>query len=211
MGVIKRGLLGGFSGRVGNIVGSSWKGIAVMKSLPLSVANPRTAGQVGQRTAFSACVVVAGILLAEIIKPFWDRFAQKMSGYNDFMSKNVTNFSSSGVLDYPNFVISVGALLGLPDLVVTADNSDNEITIAFSDNSGTGNALATDEVSIVVYNSTQDYWDQYPAEFSRDNGNAGIAESVMTTGDVLKVYVAVRRADGTLVSGTQFASVVVAA
>ncbi len=40
MGIIKRGILGGFSNKVANVVGSSWKGINTMRALPLSVANP---------------------------------------------------------------------------------------------------------------------------------------------------------------------------
>jgi len=30
MGTIKRGILGGFSGKVANVVGTSWKGIALL-------------------------------------------------------------------------------------------------------------------------------------------------------------------------------------
>ena len=48
MGILKQGILGGFSGKVANVVGTSWKGIAVIKAMPLSVANPKTAGQVAQ-------------------------------------------------------------------------------------------------------------------------------------------------------------------
>lgn len=46
MGTIKKGILGGFSGKVGTVVGSSWKGIAYMRSLPQNMKNPRTEGQV---------------------------------------------------------------------------------------------------------------------------------------------------------------------
>jgi len=53
MGTIKQGILGGFSGKVGNVVGASWKGIDYIRSLPSSVSNPRTPGQVTQRTKFS--------------------------------------------------------------------------------------------------------------------------------------------------------------
>jgi hypothetical protein len=42
MGTIKQGILGGFSGKVGTVVGASWKGIAYMRSLPQKVKNPRT-------------------------------------------------------------------------------------------------------------------------------------------------------------------------
>lgn len=38
MGTIKQGILGGFSGKVGNVVGASWKGIDYIRSLPSSVS-----------------------------------------------------------------------------------------------------------------------------------------------------------------------------
>ena len=50
MGTIKKGILGGFSGKVGNVVGASWRGIEYIRSLPSSVRNPRTEAQVTQRT-----------------------------------------------------------------------------------------------------------------------------------------------------------------
>ena len=53
MGKISQGVLGGFSGKIGNVVGGSWKGIDYMRIKPASVANPRTAAQVDQRSKFS--------------------------------------------------------------------------------------------------------------------------------------------------------------
>jgi hypothetical protein len=52
MGKIKQGILGGFKGKVGTVIGSSWNGIAYMKGLPQSVRNPRTDAQVQQRNFF---------------------------------------------------------------------------------------------------------------------------------------------------------------
>lgn len=52
MGKIKQGILGGFKGKVGTAIGSSWNGIAYMKGLPQSVKNPRTDAQVQQREFF---------------------------------------------------------------------------------------------------------------------------------------------------------------
>ena len=52
MGKIKQGILGGFRGTVGTVVGSSWNGIAYMKGKPQSVKNPRSDAQVQQRTFF---------------------------------------------------------------------------------------------------------------------------------------------------------------
>lgn len=52
MGKIKQGILGGFKGKVGTVIGSSWNGIAYMKGLPQSVKDPRTDAQVQQRNFF---------------------------------------------------------------------------------------------------------------------------------------------------------------
>ena len=52
MGKIKQGILGGFKGTVGTVIGSSWNGIAYMKGKPQSVRNPRTDKQTAQREFF---------------------------------------------------------------------------------------------------------------------------------------------------------------
>ena len=42
MGKINQGILGGFSGKVGTVVGGSWKGTAYMRGLPtLIIINTR--------------------------------------------------------------------------------------------------------------------------------------------------------------------------
>ena len=52
MGKIKQGILGGFKGKVGTVIGSSWNGIAYMRGLAQSVKNPKTAAQLQQRAYF---------------------------------------------------------------------------------------------------------------------------------------------------------------
>ena len=104
MAVIKRGILGGFSGSVGNIVGSSWKGIATMKAKPLSVANPQTAGQTAQRTKFAGIVALASQFLVSIVKPLWDRFAQGESGYNAFVKENIDTFVGTVFTNFNDFI-----------------------------------------------------------------------------------------------------------
>src|SRR5690606_15981400 len=98
MGKIKRGILGGFQGKVANVVGSSWKGIAVMKSLPLSVANPNTAKQQTARGKFSYATRYGSELLVNWIKPLRDRFAQQESGYNLWVKQNIGAISDEGVI-----------------------------------------------------------------------------------------------------------------
>ena len=60
MGKIKQGILGGFRGTVGTVIGSSWNGIAYMKGKPQSVRNPRTDAQVQQRNFFKEVQELVG-------------------------------------------------------------------------------------------------------------------------------------------------------
>ena len=64
MGTIKQGILGGFSGKVGTVIGGSWKGISYMRSQAQSVKNPRTDGQLSQRSKFA--------LALDFLKPLTD-------------------------------------------------------------------------------------------------------------------------------------------
>ena len=63
MGVITKGILGGFKGKVGTIVGANWKGIDTVRSMPSSVANPRTSGQMLNRGKFKMISMLASTFL----------------------------------------------------------------------------------------------------------------------------------------------------
>jgi hypothetical protein len=52
MGKIKQGILGGFKGKVGTVIGSSWNGISYMRGQAQSQRNPRTEAQMQQRNFF---------------------------------------------------------------------------------------------------------------------------------------------------------------
>lgn len=85
MAIIHQGILGGLSKRIGNVVGASWKGIPVLRIYQPNVANPDTTAQRTQRAAFKLVAYYGSELLATLIKPVWDRFAIKQSGFNAFL------------------------------------------------------------------------------------------------------------------------------
>lgn len=205
MATISRGILGGFKGSVANVVGSSWKGIATMKSKPLSVANPRTAGQVGQRTKFTEAVKLAKYGLGNYVKPLWDRFAVKQSGYNAFVQKNIAFISDTGVVDYGQLNASVGTLGGLSELEMSVNFLTNLITLSWSDDSGTGNKLATDEVYVLVIakNNAGGFGLSNIANRA-DEGAIIDWSSLMEDTNQVYVYVSCRRSDGTIVSNSQY-------
>ena len=65
MGKIKQGILGGFKGKVGTVIGSSWNGIAYMRGLPQSQKDPKTTAQLSQRSFFREIQRLVGQLSAE--------------------------------------------------------------------------------------------------------------------------------------------------
>ena len=65
MGKIKQGILGGFKGKVGTVIGASWNGIAYMRGLAQSVKNPKTAAQLQQRAFFKDLQGLVGQLTDE--------------------------------------------------------------------------------------------------------------------------------------------------
>jgi len=209
MGVIKQGILGGFSGKVAGVVGTSWKGIAVIKSLPLSVANPKTAGQQAQRGAMTQIVLVARLLLASVLQPLWNPFAQKMSGYNAFVKENIATFATAGFVGFANFFSQRGSLINFDTIAVAANAGTSNITVTWVDNSGTADALATDTSNVVYYNLTQDYWGTAMAGADRSMGTAVISDTVMNATDALKVYVGAARVNISKVSDSAFIAVAV--
>lgn len=206
MGKIKQGILGGFSGKVANVVGSSWKGIAVMKSLPLSVANPKTAAQLLQRARFSILVKIAANILTSTVKPLWDRFAQKMSGFNAFVSKNFDAFSvDSSSLDLTLFSISEGKMLKAAAFDINWATATS-ITATWTDDASDPYALATDIPHIVIIDSLSLDAIAVPmGEVVRSNYTItkDIGLSIDSSHSCM-AFIAFARADGTIVSDTQY-------
>lgn len=158
MGTIKQGILGGFSGKVGTVIGSSWKGISYMRGQAQHVKNPRSAGQVNQRTKFA---LVLSFLqpVVPYIRVGYKSQAAKQTEFNAAFSytiKNaVTGSYPSYALDFTKIVVSKGGLTQVTGATATWDNNRNEVKIDWTDNSGVGNALATDKAMPFIYNKAK--------------------------------------------------------
>lgn len=154
MGKIKNGLLGPVSGKVGNVVGSSWKGVDYLRMLPASVSNPRTPAQLRQRAGFLLVVRFLRPLL-DLIKVGYSTYARRMSAYNAATSY-VLRHALSGEfpdlhLDYARVLLSRGNLRGLTEVQIQSAAS-LQLTLQWENNAFMGNALPYDKVAVVVYN-----------------------------------------------------------
>ncbi len=158
MGTISQGILGGVSGKVGNVVGGSWKGIDYLRIMPASVANPQTPAQMDQRSKF---VKVLNFLqpLVGFLRVGYKLYAIKMTQFNSAMSyilKNaVAGTYPNYTIDYPNVLVSRGTLTKAEGTALTSPQ-EAQVVVTWTDNSGTGDAKATDKTLLVVVSENKD-------------------------------------------------------
>ena len=159
MGKIKQGILGGFNGKVGTVIGSSWKGITYMRGLAQHVKNPRTAGQVYQRNAMKA-IALALRPIAPTLGITFAKSAGKMSGYNKAVSVNlkkaIVNQDGEPVVDYSKLILSKGTLtpfdyLNIDDM---SENGRYYLSVINSDNS----QVDYEGLIFFIYDPTEGSW-----------------------------------------------------
>src|SRR5690349_2360801 len=102
MGRIKKGILGGFGGTVGTVVGGNWKGIDYMRSQPVTSDAPPTPAQQSQRLRFSLATKFLSTMTDLLSVGFQD-FAVEMSGFNSAVSYFLDN---AVIGTAPNYSIS---------------------------------------------------------------------------------------------------------
>ena len=205
MARLPQGILGGVLGKVGNVVGSSWKGIPILKSRPLSVANPRTTAQVAQRTKMSNTVAFAQEILSSVIKPLNDRFAQQASGYNDFVRRNIHLFENAEPSPAANLKISVGKMVAVNPTAMIKSSHPDTVLIEHPKTLVDAFASADDLAYAVVQNVATNEIITNAGLTSRSEGEFVAKFSKgLGANDELQTWLAFRRVDGTVVSNTGY-------
>ena len=154
MGRISKGILGGFRGTVGTVVGSSWKGIEYIRSKAGARSGAASNKQLEQRAKFK---MVSDFLntIAALVKISFAGFAVNQTGRNHalayMLSNAITGNYPDNMIDYSQVLVARGSKL--PNAGSPSAASTNPGVIAFSwlDNSGLGEALATDRAILVAH------------------------------------------------------------
>ena len=157
MGKIKQGILGGFRGKVGTVIGASWNGISYMRGLAQSHKNPKTAAQTTQRSFFKEVLDIASQFSDEQMKFLFPENVGGMTRHNALV-KQLTEFAAvdgdTKSVDLGN-INSLGnaATADLPDVAITA--AGENLTISW-DGATTERAENADEYpTVFVANVTK--------------------------------------------------------
>ena len=157
MGKIKQGILGGFRGKVGTVIGASWNGIAYMRGLPQSVKNPKTAAQQAQRAFFKEVQDLVGQLSYEQLLFLFPNSEQGMSRRNALV-KQLAAFqlveNDEKHVDLAD-IASIGNAPtdDLPDVTINASRSN--LTISWDQENAWRTQHGDEYPTICVFNVTQ--------------------------------------------------------
>lgn len=151
MAIIKKGILGGFSNKVGNVVGSTWKGINTMRSLPAQYNDANSEAQQANRSTFKYFAGFGSQLLTGIIKPLWDWQAKRMSGYNLFIKRNIDyRNANEGTWSIEDLIISQGRLCQAEVARAVVDD-DNNLFLAIVSDLQCSIGEASDEIFVAIF------------------------------------------------------------
>ena len=157
MGKINQGILGGFKGKVGTVIGASWNGIAYMRGIAQSVKNPKTAGQQIQRGFFREVLDIVGQLSNEQLNFLFPNAPSGMTRRHALV-KQLATFK---VIDGDTKSVDLGninslgnaATADLPDVTIVA--ADENLTISWDGADGFRAEHANEYPTVFVINVTK--------------------------------------------------------
>jgi hypothetical protein len=159
MAIYSKGILGEFSGTIGNVVGSSWRGIPVIRSKPVRKQTGSSIYQQQQRARFT--------LMSKFLRPLTDLLNQTfrhsavgMTSFNKAFSRN--SHAISG--EYPEFRVdyswvnlSEGRLpLGEPPVLIST--VPGKLQLTWKNGDGINRRLTSGRAFIAAYNEELDRW-----------------------------------------------------
>lgn len=190
MAEIKKGVLGGFSGKVGPIVGVNWRGKNIIRSLPAASKKPPTENQLNQRFKFRA---VANFLqpLQGIISKYYGNKTELKSRNNlavSYMLKNAVSIDDYvAQILYDQVVITKGDLLGFQLLNLDTTSAD-EFDLTWEVNSPQVNSSPTDLVNFVGYCASNNTYLIHQEIATRETQMATISLPPGMTGKEIEVW-----------------------
>jgi hypothetical protein len=206
MGKINQGILGGVSGQVGNVIGGTWKGIDYLRIKPSSVANPRTEGQVDQRSKFSTVLRFLQPM-TDFLRVGFKLYANRMTQFNAAMSYNLNNAITGAypnfMIDYANALVTRGNLTGASNGAASSPSAGS-VEVTWTDNSGSGSAQATDKALIALLNTTRSEAVFTTAGPVRPDGTATIPVPSEYSGEDVEVFLGFVSEDGTKVANSVY-------
>lgn len=207
MGIIRHGALGGFSGKAGSIIGSSWKNISYIKGLHKRSNKPATVKQLDQRARFSAVLAFLGPI-KDVLNIGWKgQTGNRASGFNMGI-QHALSYAITGT--YPNYAVDKAKIQVSKGTLQVYQGNSMESTIAakldlfWSPQSNGLNAFDTDVLMVVLYNEEQNLFMLFGDVGKRIDGQATLNIPFDYAGQTVHAYLFYINEAGTRQSNSSY-------
>jgi len=191
MARIKNGVLGGLSGKVGNVVGGNWRGIDYLRSVPTGTRQANTILQQTQRLKFKTVVEFLKTQ-TDIVRIGFKPDAGKQSGFNVAVSYNyhhalLGDFDRGFHIDYANALLSNGdkPQLEQPGIQSTAAH---QLQLNWENNSSEPGASSNDILFVGIFNPDKGLGAVRINPAQRSDGSVDINLPANFSGDLVHCY-----------------------
>lgn len=173
MGIIVNGANGGFKGKAGSVIGSSWKSINYIKGLYKKRSKPASEAQLVQQEKFRTLMRFLLPINVFLKIGFGGKNAEKLTPLNAAFQFNLKRAMTGSYpdfeLDYSKISISDGALYG--GGTVAASYESGELIFGWSTgDSETFETYPDDMVYVLAYHPEKDEFISTPAPSTRSMG-----------------------------------------
>lgn len=204
MAKLSKGIFGPVSGRIGSVVGATWKNIAYLRSLPRRKKNKtaRTPAQIANQRKFK--------FVTEWLVPFYPyvsngfrHLAQERTEINAAFSLNyqcaVKGTYPDLSISYPDVVLSKGNLPGLMGAEVSRIDQDT-ILLSWKKNDELRQVSFDDQLMLVLYSPELKIADGFIGGVKRADHKYSFKLNPRLISKALEVYVSTYTLNGKMVS-----------
>lgn len=207
MATNEKGILGGFSGKVGTVIGGNWHGVDYMRARQSQINNPQTEKQQNQRAKVGTMVRFLRPM-TEMLRVGFHKQAIRMSAFNAATSYNLSH-AIYGIypdfeIDYSKVMVSQGKLPGAANPEVTSPGK-GLVEFSWEDNSSDKGAMPNDRAMLLVMEA------ENGKVITQMEGNMRMDKSQVIElpsyfeGEEVQCYISFRNASQTDVSDSQYA------
>ncbi|WP_285007986.1 DUF6266 family protein [Pedobacter faecalis] len=199
------GINGPVSGKVGSVVGASWRGVDYMRSLPVKTKESSEA-QLAQQEKFAVAVAWLKPLL-EIINVGYHHIKIGMTPHNAAMSyyltEAVTGTAPDFVINFSKAIFSEGPLI---TSFVTEVTPAGSCLLNFKWENAPDSIYSSvdDRATFVLYNPQKEKFVLYQSVAARGERSVTLSIPNKSSGDTVHGYLFFVRADGEAVSTTLY-------
>ncbi|MES2828141.1 MAG: DUF6266 family protein [Bacteroidota bacterium] len=208
MGIIKSGILGGFRNKTGDVVGSKWRTLDIIKGLPRINGKPASKKQALHRSKFKLVTEFCS-WMSELVDVGYKNLSNTDTPMNVAVAYHlkdaVINDDENFRLDYSKIAFSQGRLL-LPRAMSAIVTNPSEILISWSNYGSEGKYQDdTDIISVMVYNQALHEFVTVKSRVVRSAETLVLSLPAEFSGEVVHVYAAFNSTITTnLVSMTEY-------